>query len=216
MAFPTGDGQGKNIAHHQPVDPGRHGRPVPDRGRRPARHHRPARPGEPPPRQSPHRPARAQLPHLPALERARSRASTSFPPDRWPDNIPLLYYSYHIMVGLGTICIAVMALAALSLWRGTLYQRAPAAVDADADAPLPLHRQHRRLDHRRSRPPALADLRPHAHRRRASRRTSPPATRSSPCSASWASTRPRDSLPLPGAPRNRTRSRDLPEALAAN
>ena len=30
----------------------------------------------------------------------------AFPQDRWPDNIPLLYFSYHIMVGLGTIFIA--------------------------------------------------------------------------------------------------------------
>jgi cytochrome bd ubiquinol oxidase subunit I len=74
----------------------------------------------------------------------------AFPPDRWPDNIPLLYFSYHIMVGLGTIFIAVMALAALELWRGRSITRAP-AVAVDADAAVPLHRQHRRLDHGRSR-----------------------------------------------------------------
>ena len=45
----------------------------------------------------------------------------SFPPEDWPDNIPLLYYSYHIMVGLGTIFIAVMTTAAWLLWRGRLY-----------------------------------------------------------------------------------------------
>jgi cytochrome d ubiquinol oxidase subunit I len=45
----------------------------------------------------------------------------SFPPDERPDNIPLLYYSYHVMVGLGTIFIAVMVLAAWLLWRGRLY-----------------------------------------------------------------------------------------------
>ena len=44
-----------------------------------------------------------------------------FPPDLWPDNIPLLYFSYHIMVGLGTIFIAVMVVAALLLWRGALF-----------------------------------------------------------------------------------------------
>lgn len=38
-----------------------------------------------------------------------------------PDNIPALYYSYHIMVGLGTIFIGVMALALFFLWRRTLY-----------------------------------------------------------------------------------------------
>jgi len=30
-------------------------------------------------------------------------------------------YSYHVMVGLGTIFIAVMVVAALLLWRGKLY-----------------------------------------------------------------------------------------------
>jgi cytochrome d ubiquinol oxidase subunit I len=38
----------------------------------------------------------------------------------WPDNVALLYYSYHIMVGLGTIFIAIMALAAWKLARGRL------------------------------------------------------------------------------------------------
>jgi len=45
----------------------------------------------------------------------------AFPKDSWPDNIPLLYYSYHIMVGLGTILLAVMALSAWLLARGRLY-----------------------------------------------------------------------------------------------
>ena len=44
------------------------------------------------------------------------------PETDWPQNIPLLYYAYHIMVGLGTLFIAVMALAAFLLWRGKLYQ----------------------------------------------------------------------------------------------
>ena len=45
----------------------------------------------------------------------------AFPPQNWPDNVPLLYYSYHVMVGLGTIFIAIMLLSAWKLWRGTLY-----------------------------------------------------------------------------------------------
>jgi cytochrome bd ubiquinol oxidase subunit I len=45
----------------------------------------------------------------------------SFPRDQWPDNIPLLYYAYHIMVGLGTTFIAISAIAALLLWRNQLY-----------------------------------------------------------------------------------------------
>lgn len=43
-------------------------------------------------------------------------------PERdWPQNIPLLYFAYHIMVGLGTLFIAVMGIAALLLWRRKLY-----------------------------------------------------------------------------------------------
>jgi len=45
-----------------------------------------------------------------------------FPRDQWPDNIALLYYSYHIMVGLGTIFIAIMAVATWLLWRRKLFQ----------------------------------------------------------------------------------------------
>jgi cytochrome d ubiquinol oxidase subunit I len=39
-----------------------------------------------------------------------------FPRDQWPDNIELLYYAYHVMVGLGTLLFAVAGLAALLLW----------------------------------------------------------------------------------------------------
>jgi cytochrome d ubiquinol oxidase subunit I len=53
---------------------------------------------------------------------ANVRGLNAFPEDQWPDVILLLYYSYHVMVGLGTIFIAVLVLAALLLWRGTLYQ----------------------------------------------------------------------------------------------
>jgi cytochrome d ubiquinol oxidase subunit I len=53
---------------------------------------------------------------------AEVRGLDAFPPDQWPDNIPLLYYSFHIMVGLGTIFIALMALSFLQLWRGALFQ----------------------------------------------------------------------------------------------
>ncbi len=46
----------------------------------------------------------------------------SFPEDMWPTNIPLLYYCYHIMVGLGTIFIAITVVAGLMLWRGRLFR----------------------------------------------------------------------------------------------
>jgi cytochrome d ubiquinol oxidase subunit I len=48
-----------------------------------------------------------------------------FTEEELPDNIPALYYSYHMMVGLGTIFIAVMAVAAFLLWRKKLYQSKP-------------------------------------------------------------------------------------------
>ena len=50
------------------------------------------------------------------------RGLNEFPRDQWPDNIPLLYYCYHIMVGLGTIFIAVLVAAAFLLWRKRLFQ----------------------------------------------------------------------------------------------
>jgi cytochrome d ubiquinol oxidase subunit I len=53
---------------------------------------------------------------------AEVRGLNAFPPDTWPDNIPLLYYSYHIMVGLGTIFIASMVISAFLLWRGSLFR----------------------------------------------------------------------------------------------
>jgi cytochrome d ubiquinol oxidase subunit I len=52
---------------------------------------------------------------------ARVQGLNDFPKDRWPDNIPLLYYSYHIMVGLGTIFIAIALVAVFRLWRRTLF-----------------------------------------------------------------------------------------------
>jgi cytochrome d ubiquinol oxidase subunit I len=39
----------------------------------------------------------------------------------WPDNIALLYFSYHIMVGLGTLMLAAMLLSVVALWRGALF-----------------------------------------------------------------------------------------------
>jgi cytochrome d ubiquinol oxidase subunit I len=53
---------------------------------------------------------------------AEVKGLEAFPQKDWPDNIPLLYYSYHVMVGLGTIFIAIMVVAAFLLWRRKLYQ----------------------------------------------------------------------------------------------
>jgi len=49
----------------------------------------------------------------------------SFPRQNWPDQIPILYFSYHIMVGLGTIFIAVLLLSGAMLWRGALFRARP-------------------------------------------------------------------------------------------
>jgi cytochrome bd ubiquinol oxidase subunit I len=52
---------------------------------------------------------------------ANVRGLDAFPQSDWPDQIPLLYYSYHVMVGLGTIFIAVMVVAGFLYWRGRLF-----------------------------------------------------------------------------------------------
>ncbi len=44
-----------------------------------------------------------------------------FPRDQWPSTLPLLFYAYHIMAGLGTYFAALMAVAGFLLWRGKLY-----------------------------------------------------------------------------------------------
>jgi cytochrome bd ubiquinol oxidase subunit I len=51
---------------------------------------------------------------------AEVKGLDAFPRDQQPDNIELLYYSYHIMAGLGTLFIALTILSGFMLWRGTL------------------------------------------------------------------------------------------------
>lgn len=53
---------------------------------------------------------------------ARVTGLNDIPRDEQPP-VEIVYYAYHIMVGLGTIFIAVMAAAAFLLWRGTLFER---------------------------------------------------------------------------------------------
>jgi cytochrome d ubiquinol oxidase subunit I len=43
-----------------------------------------------------------------------------YPTSVWPDNIELLYYSFHLMITLGTIFIGVMAFASFQDWRRRL------------------------------------------------------------------------------------------------
>lgn len=53
---------------------------------------------------------------------AEVKGLNAFPADQRPDSIELLYYSYHIMVGLGTFFPAIMGLALLLLWRHRLFR----------------------------------------------------------------------------------------------
>ncbi|MGH7441986.1 MAG: cytochrome ubiquinol oxidase subunit I, partial [bacterium] len=43
-------------------------------------------------------------------------------PQDWPPDIPLLYYAYHIMVGLGTLLLGLMALSVLALAKDRLWR----------------------------------------------------------------------------------------------
>jgi cytochrome d ubiquinol oxidase subunit I len=48
------------------------------------------------------------------------RGLLAFPEDTWPDNIELLYYSFHIMAGLGTVFIGLMGLTVIYILLGRL------------------------------------------------------------------------------------------------
>jgi cytochrome d ubiquinol oxidase subunit I len=48
------------------------------------------------------------------------RGLDDFPKESWPDNIELLYYSFHLMITLGTIFIILMACAGIQNLRGRL------------------------------------------------------------------------------------------------
>jgi cytochrome bd ubiquinol oxidase subunit I len=52
---------------------------------------------------------------------AEVKGLDSFPESEWPQNISLLYYSYHIMVGLGTIFMAILVVSGFLLWRKKLW-----------------------------------------------------------------------------------------------
>ncbi len=124
MIFPTGDQQGRNIALHQPVTLAameglfhtEDGAPLAILGQPDMERQRLDNPIEVP----------NALSFLTYRRwHAQVRGLESFPLDQRPDNIPLLYYSYHVMVGLGTIFIGVMLICSLALWRGKLYEARP-------------------------------------------------------------------------------------------
>ena len=121
MAFPTGDGQGRNLARWQPATLAaaeglyrtEKGAPV-------------TLIGQPDPdRQKLDNPV--LIPRMLSILtyqrwNAEVKGLTEFPRDQWPDQQELLYYGFHIMVGLGTVFILLMAVAALWLWRGKLFE----------------------------------------------------------------------------------------------
>jgi cytochrome d ubiquinol oxidase subunit I len=58
--------------------------------------------------------------------RAEVKGLDAFPREDWPDNIPLLFFAYHIMAGLGTLFVALMVVCAFLLWRRRLFEARPA------------------------------------------------------------------------------------------
>jgi cytochrome d ubiquinol oxidase subunit I len=118
--FPSGDGQGHLMARHQPVTLAameglfhtQKGAPIALIGQPDMEHQRLDNP--------------LLIPRTLSFLTYRHWVSEvkgldAFPPSDWPDQVPLLYYSYHVMVGLGTIFIVIMLICAWKLWKGTLY-----------------------------------------------------------------------------------------------
>ncbi len=118
--FPTGDGQGRMIATNQPVTlaamealfESQPGAPLVLVGQPNVDEHKIDNPLVIPQ-------ALSFLTYR--AWKAEVKGLDAFPQDEWPTSINLLYYSYHIMVGLGTLFIAVMVVAALLLWRNKLF-----------------------------------------------------------------------------------------------
>ena len=67
-------------------------------------------------------PAHVEFSHLSKHGLLKWMASTSFRNPNGPTILPLLYFSYHIMVGLGTLFIAILVVSAcVFVVRGKLY-----------------------------------------------------------------------------------------------
>ncbi len=120
LLFPTGDRQGKNVAEYQPATlAAMEGLFKTERGAGLILIGQPDMEKQ----------AMDNPVHIPnmlsfltyARWEAEVRGLDQFPKQEWPDNIPLLYYSYHIMVGLGTLFILILIISAIKLWRGTLH-----------------------------------------------------------------------------------------------
>jgi cytochrome bd ubiquinol oxidase subunit I len=53
---------------------------------------------------------------------AEVKGLDQIPRDQWPTALPLLYYAYHIMAGLGTWFVLLMSVSAFLLWRRKLHK----------------------------------------------------------------------------------------------
>jgi cytochrome d ubiquinol oxidase subunit I len=119
--FPTGDQQGKMIANHQPATLAameglyetQNGAPLVIMGQPDSTKQKLDNP--------------LTVPNMLSFLsykrwNAEVKGMNAFPKEDLPDNVPLLYFAYHIMVGLGTMFIAVMGLSALLLWRNKLFE----------------------------------------------------------------------------------------------
>jgi cytochrome d ubiquinol oxidase subunit I len=56
---------------------------------------------------------------------ATLRGLDDIPTNRWPSSVPLVYYAYHIMVGLGTILFVIALAGVAMLRRGRLFRARP-------------------------------------------------------------------------------------------
>ncbi len=136
QVFPTGDGQGKMVARHQPATLAameglfetKAGAPMVLIGQPDVERRRLDNPLEIP-----------RLLSILTYKRwgAEVKGLDAFPQEQRPDNIPLLYYAYHVMVGLGTMFIALMGLSFLALLRGKLFTMRPLLWAIMLATPLP-------------------------------------------------------------------------------
>jgi cytochrome d ubiquinol oxidase subunit I len=124
VAFPTGDRQAKLVAEHQPVTlAAMEGRfesgpnaPLTFIGQPNVRERRIDN--------AVHAPAVLSILAYGTPQRS-VLGLNEFPEDVWPSNIELLYYSFHVMAGLGTLFIALLGLTNLALQRGALLGSRP-------------------------------------------------------------------------------------------
>jgi cytochrome d ubiquinol oxidase subunit I len=122
--FPTGDQHARRVARYQPsafaamegLFPTARGAPLVIIGNPDTRRRRLE--------------SSIELPHFLSFLTSHRWNSTvkglnDIPTHQWPNSVPLVYYAYHIMVGLGTILWVMALVGVLLLWRGRLFRSRP-------------------------------------------------------------------------------------------